>query len=1009
MLFRLAQVVVFIALLASCATHQAQSAANSTQSLPTLSESELDEALQKIASESLGQREGAIIIIDPQNGRLRAVVNPRLAFEQAFPPGSAIKPFTALAALRAGLIDREFRNQCRTRYARDDFEIVCSHPVSKSPFNLPQALAYSCNNFFARVGERLSEGAFNSTLGAFGFGEKTGVNANEVAGELPRGDWSVREALGESEHLLITPVQLLTAYAALVNGGHLYRPQRSADHNLIPQEKLRLNIASEHRAALIEGMRGSVKYGTASKAGLGSAPSYVFGKTGTSTASNRWRTQGWFAGFAAEKSPVGVPRPEQIKVGVLVFLKKAHGSQAAEVAKPILECGMRNAECGMKKVGEREESKEGDFDLAIHRRGAEDAGISQRVSFSAFAQRSLRLCGERISLLLDASNETIPHSAFRIPHFVKVRSISENVTRELPLEEYLIGVLAAESSVEDEIEALKAQAVVSRVFALKNPGRHAREGYDFCSTTHCQRFVFLKTKSASARRAVEETAGVILSDHSRRVVDAYFHAACGGMTANIHTLWGAPAPSYLRGVRDDFCVTMPHRRWVQKIPADQLAKALRSEERSDVGARISSIAVTKRDATGRAEMITIEGARRRVIRGWDFKIIVGRSLGWQMIKSSLFEVSRAGDDFVFRGGGFGHGLGLCQEGAHVAARRGMSYRQILNHYFPGTRLTRAESDRFSTSPANHEGANPAFLTPAINHRASEKRQSSQSRGSTNTSLSSEHFRAIYPANAGARSIENMLRALERAREDLLRRLEAASLRLAERGPFEVVVHAATADFIAATGQSGWAAGATRGRRIELQPLGLLRRRGILGATLRHELTHAVVEALSKGRAPRWIAEGLAVHVAGEAAALPRIENKSRLSREELERRLARTASAAESRKLYAMAYHEVRAIIEAEGEAGLWRRVARFKETSDRRNDSFMSTDQQAKEMMEAGASLSSQDQSRFHSTEELVVEELRCVQCDARVKDAVCGHRNPCPFCGFPYPIGDCSDLVEN
>jgi len=63
----------------------------------------------------------------------------------------------------------------------------------------------------------------------------------------------------------------------------------------------------------------------------------------------------------------------------------------------------------------------------------------------------------------------------------------------------------------------------------------------------------------------------------------------------------------------------------------------------------------------------------------------------------------------------------------------------------------------------------------------------------------------------------------------------------------------------------------------------------------------------------------------------------------------------------------------------------------------------------EAGANLSAQDPSRFHSTEELIESELRCVQCDAPVTDEVCGRRNPCPFCGFPYPVGDCSDLVEN
>src|SRR5215471_12774843 len=144
MLSTLAKIALLVALLSSCAGHQSQPASNSPQSAPTLSESELDVALQKVAEESLGGREGAVIVIDPQNGRLRAVVNPRLAFEQTFPPGSAIKPFTALAALRGGLINREFRHQCRTRYAREGFEIVCSHPKSEAPFDLSQALAYSC-------------------------------------------------------------------------------------------------------------------------------------------------------------------------------------------------------------------------------------------------------------------------------------------------------------------------------------------------------------------------------------------------------------------------------------------------------------------------------------------------------------------------------------------------------------------------------------------------------------------------------------------------------------------------------------------------------------------------------------------------------------------------------------------------------------------------------------------------------------------------------------------------
>src|SRR5882724_665754 len=238
---------------------------------PAENAADVDRALEEAAREALGDREGAVLVMDPHTGRLRAVVNPRLAFEQAFPPGSTIKSFTALTAMRAGLIDRESRTLCRGRFTGDGIDVVCSHPRSKAPFNLAQALGYSCNYFFATLSGRLSFDAFKATLAGAGLGAKTGVNAGgEPAGSLRDTDWKVRDLLGEGDNLLVTPIQLLTAYCALMNDGHVFRPQVSDAEKFVPDERTRLQIQASHRTALIEGMRGAVVYGTAEKARLNS-------------------------------------------------------------------------------------------------------------------------------------------------------------------------------------------------------------------------------------------------------------------------------------------------------------------------------------------------------------------------------------------------------------------------------------------------------------------------------------------------------------------------------------------------------------------------------------------------------------------------------------------------------------------------------------------------------------------------------------------------------------------
>src|SRR6266567_1213966 len=903
-------------------------------------ENYLDAALQQAAESALGGREGTIIVMEAQTGRVRAVVNPQVAFAQIRMPGSTIKPFTALAALRSGLIDANSRSVCPGRFKGLSFSVACVHDNHLPPFTPSQAIAYSCNYYFATLGERLKKEELVTTLRGFGFGQPTGLNSKEERGMLRPCDSAVyptvrsakqvdsstdcnaREAIGASARIEGTPIQLLTSYAAIVNGGHLFQPTLAMASAFRPVERSSINIAPEHRSIITEGMAGAVRYGTARSVKLDSLPLYLLGKTGTALPPKGFRTNGWFIGFAAPLENNSEVEPSKIDLAVLVLLDQAHGAEAAALAKPIFEV-YANATSGRETL--------------------------QRISKVSPETGDLKPANSAIGN---------PQSAIRI-HLVH-----ENVTQELSLEDYVLGVMRAEGATETEPEALKALAIAIRTFALKNRGRHAKDGYDFCSTTHCQRFVD-SVRSSTVRegalndradtqipdrivQAVRATGGQVLLDEHGQIVDSYFSASCGGETANIGTLWGVTPPDYLRGVGDEYCLTGPHASWTDVIKRDDLLRALRSDGRTNVGARLNQVIIARRDRSGRAEFITLEGEHQKTVRGWDFKIIVGRVLGWNVLKSSRFEVSRIGSDFVFRGRGFGHGLGLCQEGAHVMAARGLGYQKILEKYFPGTRILapggglslvrpfkagRANvKDQVALATAEFGRASPAperlakwradilplfdggiTLAPSLTVGFPQTR-------SRFVSISSDHFRINYPAGIDRREADLVLSTLENARSDFLRRVSAASIPT-DITMQEMRLNQSTGDFTSRSGQPWWAGAATKGNRIELQPVALLKRRGVLITTLRHELAHAVIDMVSHNRAPRWLEEGFAIYLAGEGQSISRYATKAKMTTDELERKLERPSSQQEMRALYALAYQKVVELVRSDSETGVWRRL----------------------------------------------------------------------------------------
>jgi hypothetical protein len=196
-------------------------------------------------------------------------------------------------------------------------------------------------------------------------------------------------------------------------------------------------------------------------------------------------------------------------------------------------------------------------------------------------------------------------------------------------------------------------------------------------------------------------------------------------------------------------------------------------------------------------------------------------------------------------------------------------------------------------------------------------------GNRRTSLSSEHFRVSYPITVPQKDAEGLLRTLESARAGLRSKISAAGIHMAGLDDAEIYVNDTTGDFVGRTGQPSWAAGVTRKNRTDLQPLAVLKRRGILESTVKHELAHMAIDDISGGRAPRWLAEGMAIYFAGEGRLLRAYLPKSPSSIDKIEQALDKPSSADEMRRAYAAAFAEVSRLIAANGEPSVWQLIAR--------------------------------------------------------------------------------------
>lgn len=371
---------------------------------------------------------------------------------------------------------------------------------------------------------------------------------------------------------------------------------------------------------------------------------------------------------------------------------------------------------------------------------------------------------------------------------------------DVPLEAYVAGVVAAEADASMPPAVHEALAVAARSYARAPDGRHARDGYDVCDTTHCQVFGVATGWSV---RAADATRGLVLA-HDGRVVGVPYSASCGGILVSPRDLWGGTSPVVTAVGAEPTAHAVA--TWSREVDHARLLAALR--EAGQQGARLDDVRVERRTDDGVPIRVTLVGLTPGVMPATTFRLVVGRRLGWDVLKSDSWQVDRTAGGFRFSGRGKGHGAGLCLAGAAQMAGGGASALRILGAYAPRARVW------------------------------------------------SERDALVMRLPSGLASQASALRVEARSTLATLR------LKLAVTSHREIAVHVhPTAEaYQRATGRAWWTGASTRwlggtSYRIDMAPPAGLRATATLMHTLAHELAH-VLTASTLEDAPAWAAEGL---------------------------------------------------------------------------------------------------------------------------------------------------------
>ncbi|HKC68671.1 MAG TPA: SpoIID/LytB domain-containing protein [Bacteroidia bacterium] len=242
------------------------------------------------------------------------------------------------------------------------------------------------------------------------------------------------------------------------------------------------------------------------------------------------------------------------------------------------------------------------------------------------------------------------------------------------LDNYIAGVSEAEAGSRSTFEFYKVQSILARTYALSHINKHQLEGFNLCDQTHCQAF-FGRTSEADILEAVVATKGKVVVDENMNLIDAAFHSNSGGQTVNSEDVWGKPMP-YLRSIKDTFSLKMPNSKWQRKMSSQDWLSYLKIKHNYPI-----------EDSAARWFALHFkQDSRKANLEYYGIKIPLKNVRNDLQLKSTFFSLEPVGDSLVFSGRGFGHGIGMCQEGAMRMTKMGYSYQEVLSFYYKNVHL-----------------------------------------------------------------------------------------------------------------------------------------------------------------------------------------------------------------------------------------------------------------------------------------------------------------------------------